>query len=297
MSSVAALGDPTDVFVVLRHEDQRWMGRLLAPRASGPPRVAFNRAVGPLQLPLGTFLSAGLAKRSMGRPAQCRCRLTGVELRDEVLAVEIELDDPTIWAQVMPDSYHRAGDRRKWPRLGPEMGGDVRIALRADAGPRSGRVFSGTLDDASRGGVGVRLPVQAEPRLCTASRFLVTLQAPDGPEYRLCTVRHRRLLPVGVRYGLEFEGDPIAAPQTYEPVWTCASCHAAPLLGETHAHCPACGAERATHTTFPDWDDLVTLEDHVYTGVERVCLRCGSGWGEQARNCGHCGTRLPVHGG
>lgn len=294
--TASALGDPTDVFAVLRHEDARWMGRLLAPRGDGPPRLSFAADRAPVRLPLGTTMTAGLAGPKMERPAQCRATLTGVEWRDEQVAVEIELDDPTIWSQVMPGGYRRASDRRQWPRLTPPMPGEVLVAVQLQAGPRSARLVPGYLLDASRGGVGVRLPMQAERRLALGTQFRVLLQAPDGPELRQCTVRHRKLLPGAVRYGFQFDSPPLERTQTFEPVWTCTGCGAAPLLGNSQAHCPACGTARVAHTTFPDWDDLVTTETHRFTGVQRTCLRCGSGWSDESRNCGHCGTRLP-HGG
>ena len=38
----------------------------------------------------------------------------------------------------------------------------------------------------------------------------------------------------------------------------------------------------------PDWDHLVAVEDHRFTGFYQVC--CGRRWSKLARHCGRCGT-------
>lgn len=292
MNTDSVLGDPTGVFAVLRLGKERWMGRLLARTDGSPAQVGFPEDATIDRLPLGTFLVAGLAAHSMARPAQCRARLLALTHYEGVLAAEIELDDPAIWTEVLPKPLQPSRDRRRWPRLAPNAASEQRIHLQIDVGPHSGRSLSGFVMDRSEGGLAVRLPMQAEERLCRADRVLCWVPGERGP--RRASVRHRALLPLGVRYGLRFEGEPLTSPRTYEPLWTCPSCTTSPLLGRTHEHCPACGVARGTAPlTFPDWDDLLATEEHPFFGGDRCCLRCGSAFSRQARNCGHCGTRLP----
>ena len=290
MGTTTARGAPGEVFAVLRHLDARWMGRLL-PVKTGPPRFAFPRVDDIDRVPLGTFLTLGVASRAMGRTAQCLARLMAMELAADSVAVEVELDDPRLWREAVPEAVHQATNRRAWPRIHPRPGGDVVVPMIAQ-----GRRLAGLLLDASPGGMGVRLPRQAEAVLCQCDELIAILpHEHDETIQRRCGVRHRRLLPVGVRYGLSFR-DPVEAGPCFQPQWTCGHCGADPMLRDTHTHCLRCGTARGTSPTrLPDWDDLLTEEDHPLTGVARTCLRCGGAWGAGARNCGHCGTRLPQH--
>jgi len=38
------------------------------------------------------------------------------------------------------------------------------------------------------------------------------------------------------------------------------------------------------------------FEEHGFFGFDRTCVRCGTAFASDARNCGHCGTRLPQAG-
>lgn len=77
----------------------------------------------------------------------------------------------------------------------------------------------------------------------------------------------------------------------FEPVWRCRICCSSGLLSESHTHCANCGHKRDYEAVeFPDWDDLVTAEDHRFTGQEPGC--CGRSWSDLARFCGQCGSTL-----
>lgn len=293
MDTGSVLGDPTGTFAVLRHGHERWMGRLMRRDGGGPAQLSFAADATIARIPLGTFVMVAVPGATGTPPAQCRAKLLAITLEADAVAVEIEVDDPSVWGPTVPRPSVPYRDRRRWPRLQPSVAAEQPVQILIDVGPHSGRSLSGHVMDRSDGGIGVRLPMQAEARLCAADRLLC--MPIDDIRPRRCTVRHRTLLPLGVRYGLRFEGEPLEAPTTYEPLWTCDSCGAGPLLGRSHAHCPACGQGRGdTALAYPDWDDLVATEEHTFFGGDRTCLRCGTAFSRLARNCGHCGTRLPV---
>lgn len=76
----------------------------------------------------------------------------------------------------------------------------------------------------------------------------------------------------------------------FEPYWNCRLCGSRDLLATTQCHCPNCGHERDVEAiTFPDWDDLVSVDDHRFAGEEWRC--CDTLWSDLARHCGCCGTR------
>ncbi len=78
--------------------------------------------------------------------------------------------------------------------------------------------------------------------------------------------------------------------QTFERQWTCHICGSAGLLAEAHAHCPNCSFPRSRVPHFPEWDDLVTVDAHRFSGLHTTC--CGTGWSAVARYCGACGESL-----
>ncbi|MBX2801071.1 MAG: hypothetical protein KTR31_25550 [Myxococcales bacterium] len=289
MAAPGAASSKDAIFVVLRQGEDRWMGRLVSDQSPGQPRLAFEAAHAPSHLPLGAMVTLGVATRSMGRPAKSRAKLVVVEDLGNRVILEVQPDDPTIWAEVMPEGLAPRSDRRSWPRLALSSSEEVVVQALIDAGPTSGRRLAATVLDVSEGGAGLRFVPQAEARLCQTKQMICVLD--DVP--RLCMVRHRRLVPMGVRYGVAYV-DGEVEDERFEAHWVCPGCGTTPLLADAHAHCPACGTPRDEEPThFPDWDSLVATAAHPFNGVERSCLRCGSGWSSDARNCGHCGTRLP----
>lgn len=293
--AVRAVGSLGDMFAMVLHRDARWLGRLLPPCSGGPPRLLFPRDQGPATLPLGTPVALAAVSRATEEPVQGRGRLCAVSVEGHQSAIELELEDRGLWALVMPDALLPTSDRRSWPRRS-RAHTDTRVGVQLDSGPPSARRVVGRLEDTSPGGIGLRLPFAVEGRLCQARHLLCSLTLDEGALQRRCTVRHRRLLPIGVRYGLAFL-DPGAEPEPpvrYEAQWTCTGCGADPLLADSHQHCPSCGLPRGnTPTRLPGWDELLTVDTHPLTGFARTCLRCGTAWARSARNCGHCGTRLP----
>ena len=286
MSVSSAVRPTTDIFVVLRLESSRYMGRLSSDQASGQPRLTFDVAHAPADVPLGTMVTLGIATRSMGRPAQSRAKLVGVEHLDEQVILEVQPDDPTIWTEVIGERMPSGPDRRSWPRLAVPASEEVVVQTLIDSGPASGRRLAATVIDLSAGGAGLRFVPQAEPRLCTATRLTCTID----DEARVCVVRHRRLVPMGVRYGVAYVGAPVEDNPRFEAHWVCPGCGTTPLLADSHDFCPACGTERGNEPShLPDWDSLVATAAHPFNGIARSCLRCGSGWSSDARNCGHCG--------
>ena len=286
----------TDVFAVVRADTGRWMGRLVAPHAGRPPRLAFPVEHSPASIPLGTALTVGLAPRHLPKPTQSRAKLTALERLGSVVAVELELDDPTMWREAMPEEDVRVNERRAWPRVATSLSTEFAVGVEMDRGALSGRRMGARLVDMSRGGLGLRFPLHCETRLCVAGLLRCTIQGPSGVQVRICTIRNRRLLSTGVRYGVAYT--PAATPwpePRYEAHWRCGDCGSEPLLADTHAFCPACGAPRDnTPSQFPEWDGVIHVDAHPFTGMGRGCLRCGCTWHETARNCGHCGTRLPL---
>lgn len=80
---------------------------------------------------------------------------------------------------------------------------------------------------------------------------------------------------------------------TYQMLWDCPFCDSKGLLGVTHRHCPSCGAAQdPKRRYFPAEDQKVKLEDHRFTGADKVCANCGTPNGVAANNCGNCGSSL-----
>ncbi len=76
-------------------------------------------------------------------------------------------------------------------------------------------------------------------------------------------------------------------------LWDCPFCGATKLLGVTHRHCPGCGAPQdPARRYFPSEADKVKVEDHRFTGADKVCGACGTPNGSASSNCGNCGSAL-----
>jgi hypothetical protein len=94
----------------------------------------------------------------------------------------------------------------------------------------------------------------------------------------------------------------------YQMLWDCRFCGTKKLLGQTHRHCPSCGAPQdANARYFPSDAEKVRAEDHEYVGADLTCGHCGEANARLARHCGGCGAPLegakevkrredPIHG-
>ena len=79
----------------------------------------------------------------------------------------------------------------------------------------------------------------------------------------------------------------------YQMLWDCPYCETPKLLGLTHRHCPSCGAAQdPSRRYFPSDEDKVAVEDHKYTGADKVCPSCSAPSGSLATHCGACGSPL-----
>ncbi len=80
---------------------------------------------------------------------------------------------------------------------------------------------------------------------------------------------------------------------TYEMLWDCGFCGSKKLLGLTHRHCPACGAAQDPSARyFPPAGEEIAVEDHAFTGADKVCAACTSPNAAKAAHCGNCGFAL-----
>ncbi|MEN0061728.1 MAG: hypothetical protein AAGA48_06225 [Myxococcota bacterium] len=271
--------------------DRRWLGRLAPPIMGGPPQLAFSLEDGPTKLALGSMVQLEVTAPRAEAGRGSTARLTAVAYLPSVVLIEVDAVNPSLWAEVLTGPVGEPADRRHWPRLSLPATDDP-IEITIDSGPSSARTFAARVVDRSSEGLGLRFVQQAEPLLCRATEVVCRLPEEDPVVAR---IRHRRLLQNGVRYGLSVVGPASPPATTHEAQWTCPQCGEQPLLGERHAHCPSCGHARGNiPTRLADWDQLIVGREHPFSGIERTCLRCGCAWSALARNCGHCGTRLPI---
>lgn len=79
----------------------------------------------------------------------------------------------------------------------------------------------------------------------------------------------------------------------YQMLWDCPYCDTQKLLGLTHRHCPSCGAAQDPNRRyFPSDEDKVAVEDHPFTGRDKICPGCGAPSSAAATHCGACGSPL-----
>jgi len=80
---------------------------------------------------------------------------------------------------------------------------------------------------------------------------------------------------------------------TYQMLWDCPFCGTEKLLGLTHRHCPSCGAPQdPSRRYFPSEADKVAVEDHRFSGSDKICGSCQAPNGAAASHCGTCGAEL-----
>ena len=77
----------------------------------------------------------------------------------------------------------------------------------------------------------------------------------------------------------------------YEMLWDCAQCNTVGLLGETHRHCPTCGAAQDPGKRyFPKPGEEQEAKDHQFVGADWACAYCDSPNTASAAHCTNCGA-------
>jgi hypothetical protein len=77
----------------------------------------------------------------------------------------------------------------------------------------------------------------------------------------------------------------------YEMLWDCPQCNTKGLLGDTHRHCPTCGAAQdPTKRYFPKEGEEVEAKNHKFVGADWACAYCSSPNSRAAAHCTNCGA-------
>ena len=77
----------------------------------------------------------------------------------------------------------------------------------------------------------------------------------------------------------------------YEMLWDCAQCNTVGLLGDTHRHCPTCGAAQdPSKRYFPKPGEEQEAKDHQFVGADWRCVYCDSPNCAAAAHCTNCGA-------
>lgn len=77
----------------------------------------------------------------------------------------------------------------------------------------------------------------------------------------------------------------------YEMLWDCAQCNTKGLLGDSHRHCPTCGAAQdPTKRYFPKEGEEVEAKNHRFVGADWSCAYCSSPNSRAAAHCTNCGA-------
>jgi len=80
---------------------------------------------------------------------------------------------------------------------------------------------------------------------------------------------------------------------TFQMLWDCSACDMPKLLGLTHRYCPTCGsAQDPKQRYFPEEGEGVLVENHVFTGRDKICPACDTPVSAQASHCPSCGCGL-----
>ena len=83
------------------------------------------------------------------------------------------------------------------------------------------------------------------------------------------------------------------APGIFEMLWDCAYCGTRGLLGQSHRHCPKCGAPQDPQRRyFPPLGQEVAARNTTYDGADRTCPACATPCGARAQHCPNCGSPL-----
>ena len=77
----------------------------------------------------------------------------------------------------------------------------------------------------------------------------------------------------------------------YEMLWDCTQCETRGLLGDSHRHCPTCGAAQdPTKRYFPKPGEEVETNDHQFVGADWSCSYCSTPNCIAAAHCTNCGA-------
>ena len=77
----------------------------------------------------------------------------------------------------------------------------------------------------------------------------------------------------------------------YEMLWDCDQCSTKGLLGDSHRHCPTCGAAQdPTKRYFPEPGSEVEARNHQFVGADWACAYCSSPNSAAAAHCTNCGA-------
>jgi len=77
----------------------------------------------------------------------------------------------------------------------------------------------------------------------------------------------------------------------YEMLWDCAVCNTKGLLGDSHRHCPTCGAAQdPAKRYFPKPGEEVEAKQHQFVGADWSCAYCNSPNSASAAHCTNCGA-------
>ena len=74
-------------------------------------------------------------------------------------------------------------------------------------------------------------------------------------------------------------------------LWDCSQCNTKGLLGDSHRHCPTCGAAQdATKRYFPKSGEEIEAKNHQFVGADWSCAYCSSPNSAAAAHCTNCGA-------
>ncbi|MEO7108554.1 MAG: hypothetical protein ABIZ09_19430, partial [Rhodoferax sp.] len=77
----------------------------------------------------------------------------------------------------------------------------------------------------------------------------------------------------------------------YEMLWDCPQCNTKGLLGDSHRHCPTCGAAQdPTKRYFPEPGQEIEARNHQFVGADWACVFCSSPNSAAAAHCTNCGA-------
>lgn len=77
----------------------------------------------------------------------------------------------------------------------------------------------------------------------------------------------------------------------YEMLWDCAQCNTTGLLGDSHRHCPTCGAAQdPSKRYFPEPGQEIEAKNHQFVGADWSCAYCNSPNSAASAHCTNCGA-------
>ncbi len=77
----------------------------------------------------------------------------------------------------------------------------------------------------------------------------------------------------------------------YEMLWDCTQCNTKALLGDSHRHCPTCGAAQdPAKRYFPEPGEEIEAKSHKFVGIDWHCSYCSSPNSAAAAHCTNCGA-------